>query len=751
MSESPLVNSTDTSRLLTDTYVALSKTPEVWGGSLGEALRHITRTCANALGVQRASIWQIKDNMNFMECSCLYLEERDCFEQGLVLQGHAYPRYFTALSFERVVAANDARTDSRTKEFAEGYLKPLNIHSMLDATIRVEGQVRGVLCMEPVGQKRKWSPMEMDFIASISELLSQLYLFNSMRDRESRFRTLFESTMDSIFILKAGTIIECNPVSTTMFRCTREQLIGIRAERISPHVQPDGSESEKLAEVNLAATLNGKQLTFEWVHRRFDGELFDAEVTLSRVLIDGDYCVMGTVRDVSARRSAEAALLESQAKLEYQASHDALTALPNRESLHKMASQGILAATDNNKQLAVFLLDLNRFKDVNDTLGHGIGDVVLQRMAKRMNILLEKERAELYRLGGDEFAVLQYDIPNKEAAVDLAQKLNQSLKKPLSIEGMELEIGASIGIALYPDHGENSHALLRCSDVAMYYAKTHGQSHAFYDTNYDSHSTQRLLMLADLSVAMRDNHLMLYYQPRIDLATGVCTGCEALLRWQHPKHGMVPPGDFIPLAEMTEIIHPLSSWVIRTALQQVRNWLDQGYEIPVAVNLSARNLVDLRCPEQVSALLKEFDIPNHLLEIEITESAIITDPQRAMQVVADFHDLGIHLAIDDFGTGYSSLSYLKKLPIQTLKIDRSFVCDMLTDEADDVIVRSTIGLAHSFGLAVVAEGVENDETLDVLRSLNCEQAQGFHICRPIPVDEFNQWIQSHQVDPKPVK
>jgi len=247
------------------------------------------------------------------------------------------------------------------------------------------------------------------------------------------------------------------------------------------------------------------------------------------------------------------------------------------------------------------------------------------------------------------------------------------------------------------------------------------------------------VMLADLNMALRENHLLLHYQPRIDLQKGVCTGCEALLRWHHPQHGMVPPGDFIPLAEMTEIIHPLSLWVFRTALQQVRSWMNQGYEIPVAINLSARNLVDVRFPEQLRELLREFSVPNHLLEIEITESALITDPQRAMQVVRTFHDLGIHLAIDDFGTGYSSMSYLKKLPVQTLKIDRSFVMDMLSDEADAVIVRSTIGLAHSFGLAVVAEGVEDEETLQALRNLQCEQAQGYHISRPVPVDEFNQW------------
>jgi EAL domain-containing protein (putative c-di-GMP-specific phosphodiesterase class I) len=263
----------------------------------------------------------------------------------------------------------------------------------------------------------------------------------------------------------------------------------------------------------------------------------------------------------------------------------------------------------------------------------------------------------------------------------------------------------------------------------------------------DANSTRRLTILADLGVAIRENQLQLHYQPRIDIETGACNGCEALLRWQHPEQGMVPPGDFIPLAEMTEIIHPLSLWVIRAALQQIRSWLDRGMEISVAVNLSARNLIDTRCPEQIKELLIEFNVPNHLLEIEITESALITDPERALQVLQSFHELGLHLAIDDFGTGYSSMSYLKRLPIQTLKVDRSFVKDMLTDEADAVIVRSTIGLAHSFELYVVAEGVEDEETLQALRHLQCEQAQGYHISRPLPAQDFDLWYEARTKAP----
>ena len=733
------IDQVEASSLLTDSYIALSKSPEVWSNGLHIALRHIAQACANAMGVQRASIWTVDEDLTLMECLCLYREDINGFEQGMELEARAFPRYFTALNFERVVSAEDARTDMRTKEFKESYLEPLDIHSMLDATVRKEGKVRGVLCLEHVGSKRYWNEEEQAFAVAIAELISQLFLFYTLRDRESRFRALFEGTVDSIFILKGMTVIECNPASTDMFRCSRENLLNSEPGAFSPELQPNGQESAALAVAKVKQALLGEEISFEWQHKRWNNELFDAEVTLSRVIIEGEYCVMATVRDISDRRMAEEALLESQRQLEYRATHDTLTDLPNRESLHQSASYAIMEASLQQKKIAVLLLDLNRFKDVNDTLGHRIGDVLLRQVATRLAAVLENQEAQLYRLGGDEFAVMLKNIDDPERASELAQQLNSSVQQPIEVEAMQLEMGASIGIALFPEHGENSHALLRCADVAMYYSKTHGQAHAFYDVNFDSHSTQRLVMLADLNMALRENHLLLHYQPRIDLQKGVCTGCEALLRWHHPQHGMVPPGDFIPLAEMTEIIHPLSLWVFRTALQQVRSWMNQGYEIPVAINLSARNLVDVRFPEQLRELLREFSVPNHLLEIEITESALITDPQRAMQVVRTFHDLGIHLAIDDFGTGYSSMSYLKKLPVQTLKIDRSFVMDMLSDEADAVIVRSTIGLAHSFGLAVVAEGVEDEETLQALRNLQCEQAQGYHISRPVPVDEFNQW------------
>lgn len=740
MPRRPTLSLQERSSLLADTYLALSKDAELWKGSMTAGLRQIVRACANAISVHRVSVWTISEDYRQLTCLTLYREDADRYEQGMTLEAHTYPRYFAALSSSRVIDAADAKTDPRTREFTDTYLKPLGIGSMLDATLRSEGRMQGILCLEEVGTTRLWSREEIDFVTSVADLVSQLMLLNTLRDSDTRYRALFDGSGDSVFVVRNGLLIDCNAAALKMFRGKREQLLGISPADISTVRQPDGSLSRDKAMSKIKFALEGQIQSFEWRHQRLDGTTFDAEVTLNSVFIDDAACVIGTVRDVSDRKLAEQALLHSRQQLEYRANHDSLTGLPNRECLHERALHIIANANFQHHGIAFLLLDLNRFKEVNDTLGHSIGDLLLRQIAAHLLGILDDQNAELYRLGGDEFAVVARDIDTAEAATALAVLVNNSLRQPIEVEGISLELGGSIGIALYPDHGHNSHAMLRCADVAMYHAKTHGTGISIYDSKHDSHSPRRLMMMAELGTAIRENQLCLHFQPRVDLDSGRCTGCEALLRWQHPIHGMVPPGDFIPFAEMSEVINPLSLWVVRNALVHISTWLKQGITIAVAINLSARNLTDLQCPHHIASLLEEYQVPHHLLEIEITESALISDPKRAMQVLDSLNDIGLKLAIDDFGTGYSSLSYLKRLPISTLKIDRSFVKDMLTNEADAVIVRSTIGLAHSFGLKVVAEGVEDGATLHTLKQLQCDQAQGFHIAKPLPIEQFDQWL-----------
>lgn len=484
----------------------------------------------------------------------------------------------------------------------------------------------------------------------------------------------------------------------------------------------------------------------EWTLVRADHSTVPVSLSVTP-LIDASGQVSGYLYigcDITERKLANEQILLSQRKMEHRANHDQLTGLPNRSKLHDTAIHVVQAAAKRNELIALLLIDLDRFKEVNDTLGHVTGDKLLQKIAMRLNKLVQEFGAKIYRLGGDEFAVL-YPNPLDDAGIHLlARRIHNCLRSPTQVEDITLELGGSIGISIYPNHGDNSHSLLRCADVAMYRAKSDTTRTFIYDQEFDAHSPRRLSMMAELGAAIREDQLLLHYQPKIRISDQSCLGCEALVRWFHPVMGLVPPGEFIPLAEMSDLIRPLGMWVLNSALKQIAQWRKQGTVIPIAVNLSTRNLMDTDFPKHIESLLAEHEVPAHLLEIEITESTLIGDPERALQIIDRIHQLGVRFAIDDFGTGYSSLSYLKRLPIETLKIDRSFVGEMLSDEQDKVIVQSTLGLAHSFGLKVVAEGVEDAETLVALKELSCEEAQGFHISRPLPIDEFNTWLAQHQ-------
>jgi len=428
--------------------------------------------------------------------------------------------------------------------------------------------------------------------------------------------------------------------------------------------------------------------------------------------------------------------------LEYQATHDTLTGLPNRTQLHRDTTNALKRIAGSNRSLALLLLDLDKFKEINDTLGHRTGDQILKQVAQRLQHVVGTMDALLARLGGDEFAIVLHEVEDDQQAMSMARKVLDLLRQPLEVEGIFLEIGGSIGVATYPRHGGTSHALLRCADVAMYAAKNSVETVCLYDNSHDAHNPRRLAMITELGAAIRGDQMVLYYQPRFALQQGRWCGCEALIRWQHPRLGFIPPGEFVQFAEASELIRPLTLWVARQAVGQLRQWLDAGMRLTVSINLSTRNLLDATLPDALAELLEEFDVPPELLELEITETALMTDPERAMLVVHRLAAIGMHLSVDDFGTGYSSLGYLKRLPLHFLKIDRSFVHDMLHDEQDAIIVRSTIGLSHSLGLQVVAEGVEDFATLERLREYGVDEAQGYVLSRPLAAEAAMAIMQS---------
>ena len=498
----------------------------------------------------------------------------------------------------------------------------------------------------------------------------------------------------------------------------------------------------------------------EFAHTHMTGDMYDGEYRLiakdSRIVWVNDVAVrvrdeagdplysQGYMVDVTARHIAEQALAESRAQLEqrmreieHQALHDALTGLPNRTLFHDRVDQALRAARRTGGAVCVMLIDLDRFKDVNDTLGHLSGDVLLQEVARRLRTPV-RESDTVARLGGDEFGVLATGIATAQDAIVLAEKLREALAAPIAVGGLALEVESSIGIALAPDHGSDVETLIRHADVSMYVSKrTH--SPAVYCPETDHHSRVRLTLVADLRRALERKELVVYYQPQADAATGVVRTMEALVRWEHPVHGLLPPDQFVPLAEQTGLIRPLTLYMLDAALHQCAAWRNAGYDVAVAVNVTGRDLLDLRFPEEVAEAIARAGTAPEALELEITESTIMTDAARARSVLVELSELGVRLAIDDFGSGHSSLGYLKRLPIDVLKIDRSFVMNMAEESDDAVIVRSTIDLGHNLGLEVVAEGVETEEALAWLTELGCDSVQGYFLGRPQPTEAV-EWI-----------
>ena len=426
--------------------------------------------------------------------------------------------------------------------------------------------------------------------------------------------------------------------------------------------------------------------------------------------------------------------------LEHQALHDTLTRLPNRALLQDRLLQVIRGSQRERATFALFLMDLDRFKEVNDTLGHHAGDIILQEVALRLREVI-RESDTVARLGGDEFAVV---LPRVDAggAILIAEKILQALHEPFSVEGRVLPLGGSIGIALFPEHGEDGGNLLRRADVAMYAAKHAGGGIMLYAPELDTHSVDRLTLATELRQGIERDEIEVYYQPKLDLKTGEICGVEALARWRHPQRGLILPVEFISLAERIGVINVLTLRVLDAAIKQCGAWNAVNLHIPVAVNLSPVSFLDAQLADRIQEILKKYSCPADSLVLEVTEGTLMVDTLRAQETLARLDAMGIALSIDDFGTGYSSLARLKNLPLSEVKIDQSFVIDMLEDDNDAAIVRATIDLAHNLGLKVVAEGVETAGHLERLNSFGCDMAQGYYLSRPLPAAEMQRLVVS---------
>jgi diguanylate cyclase (GGDEF)-like protein len=431
-----------------------------------------------------------------------------------------------------------------------------------------------------------------------------------------------------------------------------------------------------------------------------------------------------------------------QEALEHQAMHDALTGLPNRILLNDRLTVAIENAKRMNRSLSLVMIDLNRFKEINDTLGHHVGDHLLVQVGHRLSNLLRGSDT-VARLGGDEFAIILPDI-SKSHMLELASRIVSELENVYEVENKPLYVGASLGIATYPDHGDSARVLLQHADVAMYDAKRANIGIALYDKNKDKHHTDQLALLTDLRHAIENNLLDIYFQPLYSIADRAVTGMEALLRWNHPQLGAISPDQIIPLAEQSGVIKNLTLWILENSIIALSKWREQKLPLSLSVNISVWDLQNPMLEKHIADLLNRWRIPSGSLELEITESDMMSDPERAQGVLHRLNKMGLSISIDDYGTGFSSLAYLKQLPVKNIKIDKSFVTEMSMDENDAVIVRSTIDLAHNLGFRVTAEGVENEDTLHLLEILGCDMVQGYYFTQPLSGSQIVEWLAENQ-------
>jgi diguanylate cyclase (GGDEF)-like protein/PAS domain S-box-containing protein len=561
--------------------------------------------------------------------------------------------------------------------------------------------------------------------------IEQLRIASELAESQERFRRVFEAgSVGMALISPEFRYIEVNEAFCQMLGYTREEILGLSIAEVSN--PEDFDKGMDLARQAFAGEI--KSYRVDKRYRKKTGE--DVWVQISSSVVasaDGvSQYLIGVVQDITERRRAEH-------DLQFLALHDTLTGLANRTLFTDRLEHAIQAGKRDGTSFGLMVMDIDRFKEVNDSMGHPSGDVLLKQVAGRLRGTLRAVDT-VARLGGDEFGVMPEGALGVNSTTRTAEKLVEAMRLPFNLGEALVDVGLSIGIAQFPEHGEDAETLLRRADVAMYVAKRNKLGYSVYSSDQDQHTASRLVLLGEMRQAILGSQLILHYQPKVDLINGGTFGVEALVRWDHPQRGHLSPDQFVPLAEQTDLMSSLAQWVMEESLRQLAKWRQVGINLTLAVNLSAANLHEGSLPGQVSELLSRFSVPADCLTVEITESAIMA--AQADRTVRRLSEMGVRVAIDDFGTGYSSLSYLKTLPVDEIKIDRSFVQNMATDSDDAAIVQPTIDLGHNLHIKVVAEGVEDEEVCRMLRTLGCDYAQGFYISPPLAAAALVEWLQT---------
>jgi diguanylate cyclase (GGDEF)-like protein/PAS domain S-box-containing protein len=563
----------------------------------------------------------------------------------------------------------------------------------------------------------------------------------TLRESEERLQGIVNMTVEAIIAVDRDfRIVLFNPAAQKMFGYTEKEAIGSSVELLIPGRLHEIHRHHVDHFVDGGRSRRPMGEAMEVLGLRADGVEFPVEATISRIVRAGNPLYSVILSDVSARKSNEE-------QLKFLANYDPLTSLPNRSLFNPRLERALAHAQRFNKGLAVLFLDLDRFKNINDTLGHAAGDGVLREVAARLMACV-REIDTVARLGGDEFVILVEQVTDARQAGSVGQKLIRTLAEPLQLGDHECSVTASVGISTYPADGEDAASLLKNADIAMYRAKEQGKNNVqFYTPNMNIHSVQRLTLESGLRRALQREEFLLHYQPKVDIASGRVTGMEALVRWKRPGSGMVSPAEFIPLAEETGLIVAIGEWVLKAACEYTHLWHRGGAGMPplrVAVNLSARQFAQPSLVRDVARILDTTGLQPGALDLEITESMVMGNPEQAIQTLRQLKSMGISLSIDDFGTGYSSLGYLKRFPLDHIKIDRSFIKDIPEDNDDATITRTIIAMAHNLRLKVIAEGVETEAQLNFLREHGCDEMQGYYFSRPLPGNEFNELLKARE-------
>ena len=726
--------------------VELTKNKSIEEGELHNIAQELTKATAWAVDIERSSIWLFDEHKTKIDCIDLYQAGIQQHSAGIGLYAKDFPTYFKTLKSDRVIDANDAQTDPRTCEFTGTYLAPLDIRSMLDAPILLDGETVGVLCLEHTGSIKQWALEEVHFAASIADLFSRTLEVRARKEAqqalsesENKFRILAETTNSAIFVFQ-DKFLYVNPAMEQLTGYKAAELLKLNILDIVEHKYRD----EILELIQLRNQRAADPMRFEIKIINKEGDPLWLLLTSGLIDFNGKPANIATAFDITERKLAEE-------QLRHQAFHDKLTGLPNRALfLDRLNHVFNLAKYRDGPIFAVLFIDLDRFKIINDSLGHDTGDVLLRQVTTQLKHVV-RDTDTIARLGGDEFTILLEAVHGVNHTIQVAERIREILAHPLHINGRELYITASIGIALYDPSYENPEFMLRDADIAMYRAKANGKAgHEVFNSAMHAKALDLMQLETDLRNAIDNEQLQLHYQPIICLESGQLLGFESLLRWNHHERDFVSPIDFIPIAEETGLIIDIGYWVIKSACQQLHAWQTRyknKKSIYVSVNVSAKQIAKEDFVTSVTQIIDEVGVDPSGLKIELTESMLLDNPERIIKLLDQLRTLGIEIYVDDFGTGYSSLSYLNRYPIDVLKIDRTFV-NMIGDAGENTeLVDAIVSLAHSLHMSVIAEGIENKRQMNYLLSIGCAFAQGFYFSKPVSVEHAEKLLEQDCLAP----